>query len=242
MKHTIFLDGKYIKVTPKVLQAFTPGVFKAKGVFETMLGLDGVILDTALHLRRLRRGLKVFGICPPSINPSLLEGLVCRNRLFCARVRLMVWQEGRQTHVMALAQPYKISKEKIYRVCLIKTDRLIGARFADVKNLDYSLFAEAYTQAQAHGYDEALLLNRRNHIFEASRANIFWIKDRVLYTPPLSSGCLKGITRGQVIQMACVLKIPLKERNLTAEMLKKADSAFLTNSLIGIKPIAVTSL
>ena len=95
---------------------------------------------------------------------------------------------------------------------------------------------------RAQGFDEALLLNRSGNIFEASRANIFWIKDRVLYTPPLSSGCLNGITRQQVIKQAGDLKIPVKERNLTPEILKKADAAFLTNSLIGIKPIEVTTI
>ena len=80
------------------------------------------------------------------------------------------------------------------------------------------------------------------HIFEASRANIFWIKDKVLYTPPLSSGCLNGITRQQVIKQARKLRIPVKEKNLTPEILKKSDAAFLTNSLIGIKPIEVTSI
>ena len=55
---TIYLDGQYFKVNAQIIEAFTPGVFKAKGVFETMLGLDGVVLDTALHLKRLRAGLK----------------------------------------------------------------------------------------------------------------------------------------------------------------------------------------
>ena len=57
---TIYLDGQYLKVNTQLIEAFTPGVFKAKGVFETMLGLDGVVIDTALHLKRLRQGLKDF--------------------------------------------------------------------------------------------------------------------------------------------------------------------------------------
>ena len=100
---------------------------------------------------------------------------------------------------MIAALPYKISNKKIYRVCLIKTNRTANDRLADVKSLDYELFAEAFVKPKSQGFDEALLLNRRGHIFEASRANIFWVKDKVLYTPPLSSGCLNGITRQQVI-------------------------------------------
>ncbi len=236
---TIFFDGRYLNVNAQITEAFTPGSFKGKGVFETMLGLDGAVLDTALHLKRLRTGLKFLSIKAPLINPLILKELLQRNHLPSGRVRLMVWQAGKEVHVMAAALPYKISNKKIYRVCLVKTNRAANARLADVKSLDYGLFAQSHAQAQKHGFDEALLLNRSGHIFEASRANIFWTKDNVLYTPPLSSGCLNGITRQQVIKHAGNLKIPVKERNLTPGALKRSDAAFLTNSLIGIKPIEV---
>lgn len=239
MIRTIFLDGQYLKVNAQIIEAFTPGVFKAKGVFETMLGQKGAVLDTDLHLKRLRAGLKILGVKSPPINPLVLKEVLRRNHLSCGRVRLMVWQAGQQTHVMMTALPLKASHKKIYRVCLIKTNRSANARLAGLKSLDYELFAQAYAQALRQGFDEALLLNRSGTIFEASRANIFWIKDKVLYTPPLSSGCLNGITRQQVLKGAGNLKIPVKEKNLTPDILKKADAVFLTNSLIGIKPVEV---
>ncbi len=214
--------------------------FKAKGVFETMLGLDGTVLDTALHLKRLRGGLKILGITAPSISPSALKEVFLRNQLPCGRVRLMVWQAGGQTHVLIAALPYKAPDDKPYRACLIKTSRAANDRLADLKSLDYELFAEAFSRARSMGFDEALLLNRKGHIFEASRANIFWIKDRVLYTPPLSSGCLNGITRQQVFRQARHLKIRVKEEILTPQVLKEANAAFLTNSLIGIKPVGIS--
>jgi len=231
---TIYLDGQYLKVNPQIIKAFTPGVFKAKGVFETMLGINGELIDTDLHFKRLRAGLKFLGIRLPAINPSVLRQVLRRNHLICARVRLMVWQE----HVMVVALPYKVSQKAIYRVGLVKTSRPANKRLADVKSLDYELFAKAYSSARTQGLDEVLLLNRHGYIFEASRANIFWVKDKVLYTPPLSSGCLNGITRQQVIKQAKDLKITVKEKNLTPEILKKADGAFITNSLLGIQSIS----
>ena len=239
---TIYLDGQYFKVDTQIIEAFTPGVFKAKGVFETMLGLHAMVLEVALHIRRLRGGLKILGIRPPSINPLVLKEVLRRNHLSSARVRLMVWQAGKQTHVMVVAMPYKVSPKPIYRVCLIKTNRVANARLSDVKSLDYELFAKGYARAQAQGFDEALLLNCCGNIFEASRANIFWVKDKVLYTPPLTSGCLNGITRQQVIKQARNLRIPVEEKNLTPKILKRADAAFLTNSLIGFKPIEITEI
>jgi len=239
---TIYLDGRYFNVNNQIIDAFTPGVFKAKGVFETMMGLDGMVIDTGLHLTRLRAGLKILGVKPPSINPLILNEVLRRNQLSCGRVRLMVWQAGQQTHMMVAAMAYQVSHKKKYRVCLIKTNRPANDRLAHVKSLDYELFAQAHAQAQAQGFDEALLLNRSGYIFEASRANIFWMKGTVLYTPPLSSGCLEGITRQQVIKEGSDLKISVEEKNLTPEILQKADAAFLTSSLIGIKPIETTMI
>lgn len=239
---TIYCDGHFLKVNDQVIEAFTPGAFRSKGVFETMLASGEEVMDTALHLRRLRMGLKALSIKPPLIRRAILSELLKSNKLSCARVRLMVWQSGKQVHVLAVAVSYKIPNKQNYRVCVIKTDRAANDLLANVKSLDYGMFAGAYFQAQSQGFDEALLLNRRGYIFEASRANIFWAKDKVLYTPPLSSGCLNGITRQQVIKQAKNLRVPVKEKNLTLETLKEADAAFLSNSLIGIKPIEITEI
>jgi branched-chain amino acid aminotransferase len=236
---TIFFDGQYLKVNHQIMEAFTPGNFKAKGVFETMLGVRGTVLDMALHLKRLRAGLKILGIKTPAVNPRAFKEVLRRNHLSSGRVRLMVWQAGQQTHLMIAAMPYMVPVKKAYRVCLVRTNRAAHDRLADVKSLDYGLFARAYAHARTYGFDEALLLNCRGNIFEASRANIFWIKNKVLYTTPLSSGCLNGITRQQVIKQARNLKIPVKEINLTPKILKDADLAFLTNSLIGIQPLEI---
>ena len=239
---TIYLDGKFFKVDEQIIDAFTPGSFRARGVFETMLGLDGVVMDAALHLKRLRQGLEVLRVRTPSVDPKVMTQVLSQSGLARARVRLMVWQAGRDVHVMATALPYKVPARKLYRAMFIKTDRAASDRLANVKSLDYEVFAKAYQSAKDKGYDEALLLNRKGHVFEASRSNIFWVKEGVIYTPPLSSGCLDGITRKLVIQQAKHLKSPVQEAYLTPEILKKSDTAFLTNSLMGIQEIDLQSL
>jgi branched-subunit amino acid aminotransferase/4-amino-4-deoxychorismate lyase len=236
---TIYLDGEYKEVNDQLIEAFTPGALKAKGVFETMLGVDGLVMDAELHLERLREGLKALKIKAPTISPAILKIVLQRNQFTTARVRLMVWEAGKEVHAMVAAIPYTMSDKKVLTVCFIETDRTATDRMAEVKSLDYELFANAFEQAQAEGYDEALLLNAKGHIFEASRSNICWMKDSCLYTPPLSSGCLNGITRRQVIKQAKDLQMPVEEKDLTPQLLKTADAAFLTNSLMGIKGIEI---
>ncbi len=236
---TIFLDGRMYKVKAQTIEALAPGAFEARGVFETMLGLGSLVLYLPLHLKRMCRGLKCLGLQAPSIGPAAVQEVLRRNQLACARVRIMVWQEGRRVHGMVSALPYQIPGRKIFRACLIKTNRPAGARWAEVKSLDYAIFAQAYAQARSQGFDEALLINQKGNIFEASRANIFWTEGRALFTPPLTSGCLNGITRQQVMRQARRFRIPVKEKNLTPQMLQASDSAFLTNSLMGIKPLDI---
>lgn len=238
MKRTIYLDGLYRRVEDSFIASRAPGHFKPKGVFETMLGIGGFVLDGPVHLRRLRTGLKVLGLRSPMVSPNILPEVLKRNRLKTARLRLSVWQDSGRMHVMVAALPYKVSGKPL-RACLIATKRAANSRMAEVKSLDYALFMNAYLRAKARGFDEALLLNRKGHIFEASRANVFWVKQGVLHTPPLSSGCLNGTMRRQVMLQARKLKVPFKEKNLTQAALKSAENVFLTNSLIGIKPIVI---
>jgi len=107
-----------------------------------------------------------------------------------------------------------------------------------VKSLDYALFTGAYQRAAALGFDEAILLNSRGYVFEASRANIFVVQNGVLLTPPLGSGCLDGIMRARVMRQALRHKIPVRECNLTVEDILHSDGAFITNVLIGTVPLA----
>ncbi len=226
----MYIDGKFVKVNRKALEAFTPGVFKAKGVFETMLAVDGKVFDVPQHLQRLHHGFK-----GAQVSSQMITQVVKANGFLVARVRIVAWREGRHKHTAVMALKYTMAPKKIFKVCVIKTHRPASSRFANIKSLDYHLFFQGYRRARAQGFDEALLVNARGYIFEASRANVFWVKKGKLYTPPLSSGCLNGITRQQVIQYAHRLKIPFQERNVTVGEIQKADTIFITNSLMGIK-------
>ncbi|MEI7998184.1 MAG: aminotransferase class IV [Candidatus Omnitrophota bacterium] len=226
----IYVDGKYIKADAQMLEAFTPGVFRAKGVFETMLAVGGKVFDVDLHLRRLHRAFK--GVI---VKSSVVKKIVEINRFDLSRVRVLAWQEGKKKHTAVMALKYSLPKKKVFKVCLVKTLRQANNRWANTKSLDYKIFADAYHKARAKGFDEALLINREGFVFEASRANIFIFSEGKLITPPLSSGCLNGVTRQRVVQVAKQLKVPVVEQDLIVSMIESATAAFLTNSLLGIK-------
>lgn len=92
-------------------------------------------------------------------------------------------------------------------------------------------------EAKIEGYVEGIALNTQGHISEGSGENIFLVMDKVIYTPPLSSSVLPGITRDSVITLATDLGFKFVERTLPREMLYIADEVFFTGSASEITPI-----
>ena len=104
-----------------------------------------------------------------------------------------------------------------------------------LKALSYLDNILARAQARAAGADDALMLNTRGEIACAAAANLFWIEDGRLFTPALECGVLDGIMRAQVLAVA---GINVAEVRAGREALDRAEAVFLTNSLVGIQPVA----
>jgi branched-subunit amino acid aminotransferase/4-amino-4-deoxychorismate lyase len=95
----------------------------------------------------------------------------------------------------------------------------------------------ARQEARAAGVDEALCLNEKGFLAEASMSNIFLVTDGILKTPVKESGILPGITRETVLELASQLGINSVEHNIRLDELFQAQEAFLTNSLIEVMPL-----
>ncbi len=92
-------------------------------------------------------------------------------------------------------------------------------------------------EARQNGYDEGILLDSSGMVSEGAGENIFMVKDRNLYTPPLSSSVLDGITRDAVIKIAESLKLDVVETKIPREQLYIADELFFTGTAVEITPI-----
>jgi len=95
----------------------------------------------------------------------------------------------------------------------------------------------ALWNAQAQGFDDAIICDAQGYVLETSMANIFAITDGILLTPPTNGSILPGVMRKHVIRCAKELGISVQERALTQKELQEAQSVFLTNSLRGILPV-----
>jgi branched-chain amino acid aminotransferase len=95
----------------------------------------------------------------------------------------------------------------------------------------------AKVEALKGGYDEAIMLNHAGYVTDGSGENVFVVKDGVLYTPPISAGCLDGITRDSIITIAKDQGYEVVERNLSRFDLYAADEAFFTGTAAEVVPI-----
>ncbi len=95
----------------------------------------------------------------------------------------------------------------------------------------------AKMEAMENGYEEAIMLDYQGTVSEGSGENVFLVQDGTLYTPPLSSSILPGITRDSIIKLAESMEIEVRQENIPREMLYIADEVFLTGTAAEVTPI-----
>jgi branched-chain amino acid aminotransferase len=207
------------------------------GVFETMLCRHGRVAFLDQHIRRLQRGFRVLG--------GAVRELVSKNRRRPARLRLSVSKAAGRICVTVSARPLprpscwpQPRPPASYALMLEKKKKLLASKWTRIKSLRRDFYEGLYAQARARGFDEVAFLNTRNEVMEASRANIFCVKDGIVMTPRLESGCLPGITRDAVLTLLRKNKVRCRALRLSAARLMDSEEIFLTNAIIGVMPVS----
>ena len=248
-----YVNKKFIPLDKAKLPALDRGFLYGDGVFETMRSYGGVIFRLEKHLKRLRKSLKSLSINAklPDMRKITYE-LLRRGGLKNAYVKIVVTRgksrglllpRGKmRPTIFIYAKPYAGLPEKVYKKGI--STRTAGAvlneksKIAGHKTLNCLHNILCRYEAVKKSFDDAILLNARGFVSEASSSNIFLVKGKRLLTPDLDSGCLPGITREEVIRIAKdSLKVSVKACNIKKERLFEADEVFLTNSLSEILPV-----
>ena len=239
----IFFDSQYLKGTAALTDQLLPWHLPGVGLFETMRIYEGTVVLKDAHIKRVLKGLERGKIKHRFTVKKLslwLAEVIQKNSMKDGRSRLCVWHDGK-THISIVVQDYQVFTEEIYKKGFSARSFSMGedeqALTPGVKTIKYGPFLDYYHQARNYGLDEAILCNNNNSVVEASRANIFWVSRGVLYTPELKTGCLNGITRDAVMTMSENNNISVRFIAAPVEQLKKAEEAFLTNSLMGVMPL-----
>ncbi|MFK8250771.1 aminotransferase class IV [Ancylobacter terrae] len=217
------------------------------GVFDTALALGGVMLARDRHVARLLASAATIGIAidPARIAAALDAALgpspmIVRTTLTRGSAARGLWplSAGEPTLVVTTAPWSPAMLGQPARLVTASASRNERSPSANLKALGYLDHILAARQAAEAGADDALILNTQGRVACSTIANVFALKDGRLITPPLDEGCLPGIMRAQVIEVAPALGLDAVEAPLAPADLASADAVFLTNSLRFIRPVA----
>lgn len=248
--HRFFLHGNQIKPhTEKVLAAGQVGLMNGWGVFSTLRAKDGVLFEFARHWARIRKDASAIGVALPCSESELeerLHGLLHANHAPNSTVRVVIvrnrggmWEGdgiSEESDLIAFSAPLKEWGESV-SLGVQPHARYAACEFSGAKVLSWSTNLTWLERAQARGFDEVLLLNEHGKVSECTSANVFAKFGQDIITPPLSSGCLPGITRQLLLDTIAVEGYHVKEGDLTVQDLLRADASFITSSTRDVRAI-----
>ena len=250
----VFLNGSFLPEAEAVVPVSDRGFLLGDGLFETTRVAGSRPFRLGQHLDRLSRGADFFRIKVPyplkEIQRFAAE-LIGKNGLTDAVLRVTLTrgpgprgysarESGPPTLAMTLhALPSQSGDEPLQWSLITSSFRIPASdTLAAFKSTSKVLNVLARSEAEAKGADEALLLNTNGEVAETASGNLFWVYQDKICTVPSGRGVLPGITRAVVLEICQTLGLGTNKRIIKPQMLRNAGGMFVTQSALGIIPVA----
>ena len=244
MHRFVSFNHKISLATEAFLSSISSAAFYGRGIFTTIAIHNEVPFLWKKHWRRLSEDAEKIGIdllefTEKTVKNTLLE-IIEKNEITNARARLTffderasgIWQleSSRKTSVLITTADFrKIETDFNLTVSPFRINST--SPLAGVKSCNYLENLLALEEAKGRGFDEAIRFNEKDEIVSASTANVFWIKNKKIFTPALETGCLAGTTRELLLE-----NFPVRQVKARLNEIIEADEIFLTSAGIGICP------
>lgn len=250
MHRFLLHNGEIHGTSDKICSPGQVGLLNGWGVFSTLRVKDGVLFEWDRHYARMRKDAELMYVPFPddaeAMRADLLK-LVEANEAWNATLRVVVVRnkggmfespdQPQEYDMIAFTRDLKDWGSGV-RLAVTPNARFSTMQFATAKILAWSMNLTWLEQAQHRGFDEALLLNEQGLVAECTSANIFAVTGGEVWTPPVTSGCLPGITRAVLLEEVKVAGISIGERDLRVEDLAAADDVFITSSTRDLLPVS----
>jgi len=249
----VFHNDRLLPIEQVRLSPGQAGLLSGWGLFTTLRVSQGELFAYERHWRRLekdaRRTHLPFPFDAEIVRGQLHEVLRANHvtegtaRIYAVYNKTGFWQSDEpapQVDLILYSAGLPSYKEPV-RLSLREHGRHAASPLAGVKVTSWLNNVWNLAEAQQSGFDEVVLLNERGEVAECTAANIFCVRQGRVLTPPLSSGCLEGVTRGVLLEIASSLGLQMSEQTLTPEDLYSAEEVFISSTnrnLLGIGEIA----
>jgi len=246
-------NGNFILADMPVVTANNRSFRYGDALFETIRITNYNPQFLKEHLIRLHAGMDILKMeMNPLLNSTYLEHAILElaqknNITSDGRARLTVYRnEGglyapSDNKVSFLIEVDSLDEigytlnSKGYTVDLFTEFKKAQNNLSSIKYANSAIYVMAGIHKVQQQLDECLLLNDKHHIIEGISSNIFAVKNGVLYTPPVADGCVNGVMRKKIIEIAQANKIAVYEISVMQNVLLGADELFLTNTINGIR-------
>ncbi|MBV6500954.1 MAG: D-alanine aminotransferase [Prosthecobacter sp.] len=248
MSSIVWLNGSLLPAAEARISPFDQGFLVGDGVFETLMARQSLPVAAGEHWRRLLNSCAKAGLEAPSENlfQAALQAVITANNLHDARLRVTLTRgespPGSQSSLanqtfLATAVPLK-PWPPVERVCLAPWTRNEKGALSGIKSLSYAENLMALAHARSLGCGEALLADTRGELCEGTGSNVFLVVAGRLITPPLSSGCLAGVTRALVLEACRREGLAVSEKPVPLDCLQDCEELFLTSSTREVHPVS----
>ncbi|MHC4264683.1 MAG: branched-chain-amino-acid transaminase [Planctomycetota bacterium] len=254
----VWLNDRLVDESEAKISVFDHGLLYGDGVFEGIRVYNNKIFELEAHIKRLFESARVIRLYMPMNEEETIEATkktVEANNVIDGYIRLVVTRGigtlglnpfiCENASVFIIADNIQLYPEELYEtgMKIISATTVRNHPLAippQVKSLNYLNNILAKIEALDYNVPEAIMYNHEGFVAEATGDNVFIVRNRIIYTPPVQAGSLPGITRAVVMRLAKQEGIEVVEMDLTRFDLYVADEFFLTGTaaeVIGIVDI-----
>lgn len=246
-------NGTIVPGDMAVLTADNRAFRYGDGIFETMLFKDGAIRFLDQHIARLQRSMQKIHLEKAAnfdafFVKTITEELIRKNKMVgqTVRVRLIVFRAGDGLYSPLTNEPSYVLQvqkhenpqpnNKIGLIVDVYTEfKKPFSDLSELKSNNALLYVMAGLFKSQRKLDDVLILNQEGFLCEGLSSNVFIYYEKTLYTPALNQGCVDGVMRRVVMDIAEGEGIPVVEAQISPEIMKEADEIFCTNAVQGIQ-------
>ncbi|MDJ1132320.1 aminotransferase class IV [Streptomyces iconiensis] len=239
----IWLDGGLRDAHSAHISVLDHGLTTGDGVFETIKTTEGVPFALTRHLDRLATSARGLGLPEPDLDEvrRACAAVTSANPMRRGRLRITYTgglsplgsDRGEATPTLVVALGEASRRPDTTSVITVPWTRNERGALAGLKTTSYAENVVALARARQQAATEALFANTHGQLCEGTGSNVFVVLDGELHTPPLSSGCLAGITRALTVEWAGA-----RETEMPMDVLERAEEIFVTSSLRDVQPVA----
>jgi branched-chain amino acid aminotransferase len=238
----IWLDGELRDAETAQVSAFDHGLIVGDGVFETLKTENGQAFAMRRHLDRLAASAAGLGLPEPDREEvrRACRAVLDADPMPLGRLRItytgghspLSSDRGEAPPTLMVAQVATPRRPDTTAVITVPWTRNERGALAGLKTTSYAENVIALARARQEAASEALFSNTRGQLCEGTGTNVFVVLDGELHTPPLTAGCLAGITRALVVEW-----VGVKETDLPMDCLDSADEVFITSSTRDVQAV-----